>query len=322
MWAIIFLVVGFILLVKGADYFVEGASSLATTMRIPAVIIGLTIVAFGTSAPELAVSLSAAIQGDNAVSLGNIIGSNIFNLLGVVGICAVMKPLDVHMGMIKKDYPLSILAAVVLLVTILDKFLYSSDNFMLDRGDGIILLLFFTIFMITIIAEGLKSRKENFSSESNYVVIKQKRSTGMNVLILLTSLIAIIIGGKLVVDGATDIAILMGVSDTLIGLTIVAIGTSLPELVTSIVATRKGENDIAVGNVVGSNIFNIFFILGISSTIMPIESNLHLVIDTVILLAVSTFFFIPIIKTKKVTRLSGILMVITYVIYTAYIIMR
>lgn len=319
--AVLSLVVGFTLLVKGADYFVEGASSIAKQLHIPAIVIGLTIVAFGTSAPELAVSISAAFKGSNDIAIGNVVGSNIFNLLMVLGFSAAIKPLTVQKSMIKKDYPLSILAAVLLGVLSLDMVLFNAKEMTLGRVDGIILLVCFAGFMYMTIQEAFKERAEA-KKEYEDEVANMSYSMRKSILISLIGLAGIIIGGNLSVDGAKEIARAFGLSEALIGLTIVAIGTSLPELVTSIVAAKKGESDIALGNVVGSNIFNIFLILGTSATILPMRVSSTYIYDISILLAISLLVFLPIAKTKKVGRGMGITMILSYAAYTAYLIMR
>lgn len=316
--AVLNLVIGFALLVKGADYFVEGASSVAKRLRIPTFIIGLTIVAFGTSAPELAVSMTAAIKGSNDIAIGNVVGSNIFNLLVVLGCSAAILPLTVEKSIIKRDYPLSIGAVAVLGVLSIDIFRKSSEM-KISRLDGIILLVCFAFFMYMTIHEALKHRKEKEHEEE---VQNMSFPMGKSILICLLGLAGIVIGGDMSVDGAKEIARFFGLSEAIIGLTIVALGTSLPELVTSIVAAKKGESDIAIGNVIGSNIFNIFLILGVSGTILPMQVSDTYIYDMGILLAVSVLAFIPIAKTKKVARWQGVSMVLIYVAYTAYLFMR
>lgn len=319
--AVISLVVGFLLLVKGADYFVEGASSIAKRLHIPSVVIGLTIVAFGTSAPELAVSVSAALKGSNDIAIGNVVGSNIFNLLMVVGCSAIIKPLHIQKSMIKKDYPLSIFAALLLGVLSLDMILFQAKEMTIGRMDGVILLICFAVFMYMTVREGLRGR-EQLKKEHEEEVANMSYTIGKSILISFLGLAGIVFGGNLSVDGAKEIARAFGLSEALIGLTIVAFGTSLPELVTSIVAARKGESDIAMGNVIGSNLFNIFFILGTSAVILPMQMSSTYIYDISILVIVSVFVFIPIVKTKKVGRAMGAAMVCTYIAYTAYLIMR
>jgi len=315
--AIIFLIVGFLLLVKGADYFVDGASSIAKKLRIPSFVIGLTIVAFGTSAPELAVSLSAALKGSNDIAIGNVVGSNIFNTLVVLGASAAITPIAVEKGIIKKDYPLSIFVSILLGILSLDIFLFHAPAMTLGRIDGIILLAVFAFFMYTTLKDGFKHRSESKETEGN-----QNISLWKSIFICIIGLAGIIIGGDLSVDGAKEIARAFGLSEALIGLTIVAFGTSLPELVTSIIAAKKGESDIAVGNVIGSNIFNILLILGLSATILPMSVSNTYLYDIVILIIIMIATFIPIAKTKKVGRGMGVTMIITYILYTAYLISR
>lgn len=317
--ALISLIIGFIFLVKGADFFVDGAASIAKRMRIPSLVIGLTIVAFGTSAPELAVSVTAALRNSNDIAIGNVVGSNMFNLLVVIGMSALLCPLHVKTSMIKKDYPLSLIAVVLLGILSMDQIFRGADNMTLGRADGIILLLAFALFMFLTVQEGLKGRQESLAQEEE---IEVKYSMAMSVVVSIVGLAGIVIGGELTVNGAKEIARGFGLSEALIGLTIVALGTSLPELVTSIVAARKGESDISLGNVVGSNIFNIFLILGVSASISPMTVTDTYLYDIGILILVSVLVFIPIALTKKVGRAMGGIMVCTYVAYTAYLIMR
>ena len=315
------LVIGFLLLVKGADYFVEGASSIAKKLRIPTFVIGLTIVAFGTSAPELAVSISAALKGSNDIAIGNVVGSNIFNTLVVLGASAAITPIAVEKGMIKKDYPLSIFAAILLGVLSLDMLLFKAPAMSLGRVDGIILLIAFAFFMYTTVKAGLKER-ETLSSEQEEALSNMHMPMWKSILILVVGLAGIVIGGDMSVEGAKEIARIFGLSEALIGLTIVAFGTSLPELVTSVIAAKKGESDIAVGNVIGSNIFNIFFILGTSATILPMNVSSTYLYDIGMLIGVMVITYIPIAKTRRVGRPMGIAMVLAYVTYTVYLIMR
>lgn len=318
---VLYLIVGFVLLVKGADFFVEGASSIAKRMHIPTIVIGLTIVAFGTSAPELAVSLSAAIKGSNDIAIGNVVGSNIFNLLVVIGVSAMISPLTVKRSMIKKDYPLSIFAAVLLGVLCLDSVLFHAKETTLGRMDGVSLLVCFVFFMYITVREGLRGRKDA-KKEHEDEVENMSFPIGKSIVLLVVGLAGIVFGGDLSVEGAKEIARAFGLSEALIGLTIVAIGTSLPELVTSIVAAKKGESDIALGNVVGSNLFNIFFILGCSATILPMHVSGTYIYDIRLLIIVSVLAFIPIAKSKKVGRVMGGVMTLAYVAYAVYLIMR
>lgn len=316
--SIIVLVIGFLLLMKGADYFVDGASAIAKKLRIPSIVIGLTIVAFGTSAPELAVSLGAALKGSNDIAIGNVVGSNIFNTLVVLGASAAITPVMVKKEIIKRDYPLSMIAAVLLGILSMDTIFFKADAMTIGRFDGIVLLILFLFFVVSTVRSGLKERNANLEEASEIVDMPLWKS----IVIILVGLAGIIIGGDLSVESAKEIARAFGMSEALIGLTIVAFGTSLPELVTSIVAAKKGENDIAVGNVVGSNIFNILLILGLSATILPMNMSSTYLYDIIILIIITIITYIPIAKTKKVGRGMGVTMFITYLLYTAYLIMR
>lgn len=315
--SVLSVIVGFALLVKGADFFVDGASSVAKRFRIPSVVIGLTIVAFGTSAPELAVSLAAALKGSNDIAVGNVVGSNIFNTLVVLGVSAAITPVAVKKSIIKKDYPLAIFAAVLLGLLSMDMILPGGTGMTIGRMDGVILLICFAFFMYSTVKEGLKGRAE--ANEEEEI---ETFSLGKSILMIVAGLAGIVIGGDISVEGAKEIARAFGLSEALIGLTIVALGTSLPELVTSVVAARKGESDIAVGNVIGSNLFNIFFILGISATILPMNVSSTYVYDMVILIVVMLASYIPILKKEKVGKSMGIVMVAVYVFYTIYLIVR
>lgn len=312
--AVIVLLIGFLLLVKGADWFVEGASSIAKKIKIPSFVIGLTIVAFGTSAPELAVSVTAALKGSNDIAIGNVVGSNIFNTLVVLGMSAAIMPIIVEKGMIKRDYPMSIFVSLLLGVLAMDTILWKKPGMQIGRGDGIILLLVFAVYMFMTVKAGIQNRIEDEPVE--------ELSLWKSILIAVLGLAGIVLGGDWSVDGAKEIARILGMSEALIGLTIVAIGTSLPELVTSIVAARKGENDIAVGNVIGSNIFNILLILGVSSLIHPMDVSQTYLYDIGMLILTMLAVYLPIAKTKKVGRGTGIVMVLCYVVYTVYLILR
>lgn len=313
----ILILVGFILLIKGADYFVDGASSIAKTFRIPTLIIGLTIVAFGTSAPEAAVSITSALQGQNEIAVGNVVGSNIFNLLLVVGVAAFIYPLSVKKSIIVKEFPFTLLSGFVLLVLAQDIMFQGATANVLTRADGIMLLVLFGIFMYYLIELALTTRTE--VNEEDDI---KPMPIGKSVLLSVGGVVAIVIGGKLVVDSASTIALAWGMSQSLVGLTIIAIGTSLPELVTSIVAARKGESDIALGNVIGSCIFNVFFILGMSATIHPIAVSTEVFTDMTIMLIVTIVTYIFAVTKKNISKIEGIILVLTYVAYMTFIIMR
>lgn len=315
----ILLIVGFVLLVKGADIFVDGSSAIAKYFHIPTFVIGLTIVAFGTSAPEAAVSITAAVTGQNGIAVGNVIGSNMFNLLVVLGACSLIKPCPVQTPILKNEYPLSIIAAIVFIVLAISHLGSSASAFphslQLSRIDGIILLAIFAFFLISTIQ---KAKTNPMPSEGN----TEKPSLLKGILLSICGLAGIIIGGQLVVNCASHIAASFGISQTLIGLTIVAIGTSLPELVTSIAAAVKGETDIAVGNVIGSNLFNLLFVLSTSVAIHPVAVEMINLYDAAILVVVSIFTMLPALISRKIGRLWGVSFLLLYGAYTYYILAR
>lgn len=302
------LIAGFILLIKGADFFVEGSSSVAKILRVPGIIIGLTVVAFGTSAPELAVSITASIAGNNDIAVGNVIGSNIFNLLVVVGACGVIMPMGINKKILNGDFLFSILAAAAMAVMI---FLGNDIN----RAEGIILLLLFAFFLVNTIRSALKNRVD---AEEEFKALTPLRST----IYILGGLAAIVFGGNLVVDSASSIAASFGLSQSLIGLTIVALGTSLPELVTSIVASRKGENGLALGNVIGSNIFNILMVLASSAAISPLKVDAMSIYDACFLIVASGLVWILAKSRYEINRREGLVMLTLYFGYLAFIIVR
>lgn len=316
--AIILLVIGFIGLIKGADFFVEGASNVAKRLKVPTLIIGLTIVAMGTSLPETAVSISASLAGSNSLAISNVSGSNLFNLLVVVGLCAIFQTVDVDKDTIRRDIPYSILAAVLLVVL---GMVGIGDGMMLGRIDGIILLAFFAFFLFLMIRSALSARK-NGAANSAEEEVEISQTVLMSIISIVGGAAAIAIGGDWVVDSATVLAKAMHMSDTLIGLTIVAVGTSLPELVTSIVAAKKGEVDMALGNAIGSNVFNILLVLGIASTISPIAFIVNNAIDILAVVVATVVCWVAVVKTKQLKRPMGILMVLAYVGYMVYTILR
>ena len=312
LWAVVILVVGFVLLIKGADYFVEGSSSVVKRLRVPSIIIGLTIVAMGTSLPECAVSLTASLSGQNALAVSNVVGSNIFNLMVVCGFCAVFSSLPIDKNSLKKEFPFSILCALILLVM-------GYIGMEVGRLDGVILLVLFVAYIVSMIRAALKARAEGANvEEEEYEILPVWKS----ILFIVGGMIAIKFGGDFVVDGAVVIAKGFGLSENLIGLTIVACGTSLPELVTSVVAAKKNEVDMALGNVIGSNIFNILFVLGIAGSLSPIAFIMENVVDIVILMAMSALVWAFGWTKQKVDRKEGILMIVIYAVYLVYICMR
>ena len=300
------LIIGFVLLIKGADFFVEGSSSLARFLKIPSVIIGLTIVAMGTSAPEASVSINAALAGNNDIAVSNIIGSNIFNGLVVVGICAFISGFKTNKDILKRDMPVNILITAILCVMIADG--------RLSRLEGILLLAGMIFYIVNMILSALKTRS-SYPDEKSMPLYK-------SLIFIAGGLVAVIFGGNLVVNNASQIAVSFGVSQNFIGLTIVAIGTSLPELVTSIVATRKGDSGLALGNAIGSNIFNILFILGMSATISPLHILSESVIDCAILLVSGILVFVFAYTRKSMNRTEGAICVLSYIGYTAYLFIR
>lgn len=300
------LFIGFVLLIKGADYFVEGSSSIAKALKIPSIVIGLTLVSLGTSAPEAAVSITAALHGSSDISLGNVIGSNIFNLLTVIGCSAIIRPIDSPKEIVKRDLWWNLGITGLLFLMIFDK--------NISRWNGLILLVGMVIYLFIVVKKAMENRLE----ETEVEVLPIPKS----ILFVVLGLAAIIIGGQVVVNNASIIARSLGMSDALVGLTIVAIGTSLPELVTSVMAARKGEPGIALGNAVGSCLFNIMFILGATSTLSPIHVASELLTDTLILMVVSLIVTIFVITGRKTKRWEGIACLACYVVYTAFIIMR
>ncbi|HSQ88242.1 calcium/sodium antiporter [Romboutsia sp.] len=313
----ILLIIGFLLLIKGADMFVVGSSSIARIFKVPTLIIGLTIVAFGTSAPESAVSITAALKGSNDMAIANVVGSNIFNLLAVVGIAAMINPIKVQKSTIIKEFPFATLAVVVLMILAHDTKFQGYNENLLTRADGLMLLALFGIFMYYLIEMAITSKEE-----MNIEQAKEDISMGKSILMSILGIIGIFIGGQMVVNSASNIAIAWGMSENLIGLTIVAIGTSLPEFVTSVIAARKGESDIAIGNVVGSNLFNILFVLGLSSTISNIQVHPIVFIDMLVMIIVTVLTYIFAATKKNVNKVEGLFLVLIYIVYMVFVIIR
>ena len=317
--AILFLVIGFVFLVKGADIFVEGSSSIAKKFKVPSIIIGLTIVAMGTSLPEAAVSVTASIANKNALAVSNVIGSNIFNLMMVIGVCAIMTPVAVNKATLKRDFPFSVICAILLLV------LGLIGPMSLGHADGVIFLILFAGFIGLMIRSAMKASKEGNAVASEEIEAAEEikiMPVWKSLLFIVIGAVGIIIGGDVVVDSASNIAAKFGMSQTLIGLTIVSVGTSLPELVTSIVAARKNEVDMALGNAIGSNVFNILFVLGIAGALSPMAFLTENVIDIVILVVFSLIVWLFAWTKKEIKRGEGLIMVLLYVLYVVYICMR
>lgn len=312
---IILLIIGLLLLIKGADWLVEGASTLAKKRNISDLAIGLTIVAFGTSAPELVVNVFAAYQGHEDIVFGNIIGSNNFNLLVILGIAGLISPLVVQSSTVWKEIPISLLAAF-LLYFLANDFIGNEDK-ILSRFDGLWLLLFFALFLLYVY-------KQLKATPSLDEVPAKFMSNQKITVFIIVGLSGLVIGGRLVVNSAMDMAEAMGVSEKIIGLTIVAAGTSLPELATSIVAAMKKNNEIAVGNIVGSNIFNIFFILGLSAVVQPVSFNPVFNNDLYLLFGGTAivFLFMFISGRKRLDRWEAAVLLVMYIIYTVYLVLK
>lgn len=304
----VILIVGFFFLIKGADVFVEGASSIASLLKIPTIIVGLTIVALGTSAPEAAVSITASITGENAIAVTNVIGSNICNLLLILGTCAIVKDLKVGNNILEKDFPFLILITIITAV-----FILTGGNIL--RIEGIVLLILLCIYLFYLIYTSKKSK------EAIYVE-KPKLTLPRSIIYILIGLAGVTIGGQFVVNSASEIARCLGMSETLIGLTIVALGTSLPELVTSLAALKRNENQLVIGNIIGSNIFNIVFVLGLSSAISPIFLQNDLLIDLVIVIFSTILCFLLAKKHEKFERKGGILLLLIFICYMIFAIIR
>lgn len=309
--AIGILLVGFVLLIKGADFFVEGSSTVAKKLHIPSIIVGLTIVAMGTSLPELAVSATASLDGNNAIAISNVVGSNMFNLIVVCGACALFAPLAISKDILKKDFPIAIGCGVLLLVM-------GIIGMEVCRIDGVILCVLFITYITILVRAALKARAATKDEE----VVEKTIPVWLCIIYIVGGIAAIKFGGDFVVDGAVTIAGKLGLSENLIGLTIVAVGTSLPELVTSIVASKKNEVEMAVGNVLGSNIFNILLILGVAGTISPMAFIMENVIDIAILTAASLLIYVFAWTKERIDRKEGIVMLAMYASYLVYICIR
>ncbi|WP_250675411.1 calcium/sodium antiporter [Paraclostridium ghonii] len=312
------LIVGFALLIKGADVFVDGASSIAKRFNIPPMLIGLTIVAMGTSAPEAAVSVSSSLAGQNDMSIANVIGSNFFNILIVLGVSAIIAKLPVEKNTIKKDTPFLLFISALLVVL--------GINLNLSRFDGLILLILFVFFLVSMIKSNLGQKDCDISAGESAIAIEVTESEAISLsktlVICLIGIVGIVWGGDLVVDSATKIATAFGMSTNLVGLTIVAMGTSLPEFVTSIIAVRKGETEIAIGNVIGSNIFNILLVLGLASIINPMTISMFALIDAVFMTLITILLYIFINKNNCLNKIHGFILISIYLAYMCYTIIR
>jgi len=313
--SVVLLVVGFVLLIKGADIFVDGASSTAENFKVSKMLIGLTIVAFGTSAPEFAVSVSALASGNTDVVLGNVIGSCILNILLILGIAALIRPIKIRDNTVRKEIPLCLLISVLLAVLFIDVFLGGGEVNQITRADAIVILLFFTVFLYYLFS--MAKQKKEVAED-----VKPKFSLGKSAMLILVGLAGVIIGSQLVVDSATTIAAAIGMSERVIALTVIAFGTSLPELVTTVVASKKGEQDLAVGNIIGSNIFNICVVLGVPVAIFgavtPVDFQM---LDIIMLVASAAMLFFFAVRSRKITRTDGIIMLATFALYYGVILL-
>ena len=314
-FAVVLLIIGFAFLVKGADAFVEGSSSIAKHFHVPSLIIGMTLVAMGTSLPETAVSVTASIAGSNALAVSNAVGSNIFNLMVVIGVCAVLTPVAVQKSSLKIDIPFSIVCALLLLVL-------GHDRMMLTRVNGLILIVLFAFFILYMIRSAQHSMNNEDSEFAAEAAEMKVMSVPKSLIFIVIGIAGITLGSDWVVDGAKTIASAFGISENLIGLTIVAFGTSLPELMTSIVAARKNEVDMALGNAVGSNIFNILMVLGIASALSPIAFIQENIIDIIILVGFSFIVWLMAWTKHRLDKIEGLAMILLYAGYVVYICIR
>ena len=325
---ILLIVGGLAMLVKGADVFVDGSSQIAKRLNVSERVIGLTLVAFGTSFPELSISVIAAINGSAGIAIGNVVGSNIFNICVVLGILAVIRPVAVSKSMVYKDIPMGILTAIVLFVLLFDTIFTGDSVNLLTRSDALILLLFFVIFLYYTFydvkkTESIGLETSAISTDSTVVAMPTKpHSLTKNIVLIILGLGGVLLGGEFVVNGGTGLAETFGMSHTLIGLSIVAIGTSLPEITTGIVALLKGKDDIAIGNIVGSSVFNVLFVLGATALITPITLTVNILLDIVVMTVVTVFLFFTSRSKGQVSRGEGIFFLMVYIVYFIYIIHR
>jgi cation:H+ antiporter len=309
---ILLLILGFFILIKGADFFVDSASSLAGHLKIPKILIGLTIVAFGTSAPEFAISMNALAHHSTDLLLGNVIGSNILNVLLILGIAAVIHPINIRNNTVKKELPLTMLISTLLAVLFLDNKLGNGSVNSITRADALVILLFFSIFLYYLIALAKKKREEDYDEPDE----QPKYSVFISIILFIVGLAGIIIGSDLVVKCSQDIATSLHISQRVISLTIIAFGTSLPELTTTIVSSKKKEQDLLVGNIIGSNIFNICIVLGIPVTIYgSVTPGSFQIIDIISLVASSIALFIFSESARKITKLEGVLLLMAFAVY-------
>ena len=310
---IILLVVGFVVLIKGADIFVDGASAVAGNFKVSKMLIGLTIVAFGTSAPEFAVSIKSLVSGNGDIVLGNVIGSNILNIVLILGCASMFHSLNVTNNTVKKELPITLLITTLFAVVLSDSIFDKSFSNNLTRSDGIIILLFFMVFIYYLIS--MARKKIDTDQDEKYMPMKKA------ILFTIVGFVSIVLGSNMVVDNASSLAEAIGISHKMIALTIIALGTSLPELVTSVTATRKGEYDIAIGNVVGSNIFNIGMVIGLPITLFGGISEITFnYIDLVVMLVCAFLLFLFSFNDRKITKDEGTIFLMIFLVYYSYVI--
>ena len=310
---IVFLVVGFVILIKGADLFVDGASGVAGNFKVSKMLIGLTIVAFGTSAPEFAVSVKSLLISSGDMVLGNVIGSNILNILLILGLSALVHPLSVKNNTVKKELPITLMMTCAFAVLLSDNLFASNIVNSFPRGDGLVLILFFGVFMYYLIS--MTRNKVEDKEDTSLPSMKK------SIVLTIIGLIGIVLGSNFVVDGASGLAKIIGISERMISLTIVALGTSLPELVTSVTATKKGEYDIAIGNIVGSNIFNIGVVIGIPIALIGGISIINFsYIDIAVMIVSALLLFLFSLNDYKISKKEGIIFLLVFVVYYSHVI--
>lgn len=321
---ILILVAGFAALIKGAGWLVEGATNMARRLGVSTLVLGLTVVAFGTSLPELAISVLAAVEGSSKIALGNVIGSNFANIGLILGISAIIAPIIVRSSTIWKEIPFALAAAVIMLLLTFDTKVAEGTQDLLTSRDGLILLIFFVMFLFYIFSVGLSERRSFFYWDEEFKV--ETEATHMKwpaiIALILIGVVMVFGGGELVVRSSMALSLVWGLSESFIGITIIAVGTSLPELVTSLVAAYKGQSDIAVGNIVGSNIFNSLFILGVASLIHPLEIDSHLWIDGIYMVGLTVLLWIFSGYRSRLGRYEGVILLVSYIAYICYVVWR
>lgn len=310
---IIYLIVGIIAIIKGSDLLVEGSSNLAKYLRIPTLIIGLTVVAIATGVPEIAISVISSLKGTNELLLGNLLGSNMFNILFILGLIALIKPLLVKREIIIKNYLFALLSCLVLLIISFDTYLGDSLVNIITRGEGFLLICFAMVFLYSTILGAM---------DENRLKVERGKFSIKDVISIILGIVIVGLSADVIVESSINISRMLGIEENIIGLTIVAIGTNLPELVTSIQAVRKGEIDIAIGNLVGTNIYNIFLMLGLAASINPITISYFSLIDIIILTVMSVLVYVFIQIKKDINKWEGIIMIVIYLIYLIYVVIR